>query len=333
MVKQNFLALVLALTLFGVGCNPPNTSPTLSPTSSPKTATTTAEMTIQDTLNSGGFIVGRRSTSDDGSVPFERITTSTITIADLDNDGIKEGVAGTYWCATDVNCGADVLIFKTIDGEIKTFTLTEYNRSGTGLSQDTLKNISVNNGVITVIRTSGATKKDFTDTYRVSFAGNTLQVVDGKTGEPVEVATYRHDNPEFSFNYPLYYEQNPVCRLTTDPVWSAADWTAHFGDNIIVSIKKISATTTLAMDIKNLEIYSAPVSQKDTSIAGLPGIIAEYEEYEVVSGLIQHVTRAFFKKSSQLFTVTVPTSDKPRCERDTTAVRASFNRILSTFAF
>lgn len=325
----------VSLLLLGAGCNANNASytsstitslstPTTSQESTSTSSTTYAVLSLEDVLNASDFKNGVRFSPDGtNSSSTETINTSSIIFGDLDGDGKNEAVGSALWC--DASCGTEIFVAQKTPEETRMYMLTENNKLSS--PKDTVKSLSIANNMLTVVRISRETKKETTKVYHLRFSEGVMAVFDGVTEQPLNTATYRNTNPKFSFIYPEYYNGIADCRLheSTSP---ETDWLGTIGDGIELSVQTIATTTSLSSYAdKTMKDYTLRSKEK-TTIAGVPGIIVEYN----IGGMNRYGEIAFFKKGAQVFTLSVFSHD-PHCASGMPEVLRTFDAIVKSFAF
>ena len=323
--------------MLGVGCAP-TTSPTTAhitttTTSTTSTTTTSAStslstnLTRDEVLNSSGFQNGTRVTSGTPqNLPIEEMASSSIVFGDLDGDALPEAAVPVLWCAT--SCGSQIYIFKKDADGIKSYLLTETYKNHP--SKDKVKKITLNNRLLTIVRTRGSSTKDITNTYRITFSEDGMIATDGKTGEPVNTTRYTNPDFGFSFAYPEYYEGMSDCQLRTStvPGFLGNNFIFTVGDDIEISLERVIPTKNLneliTSNLKDVVIQS----KKDTTIDGVPGVIIEY----LTGGIHRYGKNVFWKKHENFFTLAV-VAHGTHCEEGMPAVLQVADTILNSFTW
>lgn len=333
-VATTFLTMGMYVFL-GAGCTSA-TLPTTTQTTTTITTSTTStatpnlstglptKLTQDEVLSSGGFENGRRVTSGTPqNLPIEEMASSSIVFGDLDGDTLPEAIVLVLWCGA--SCGDEIYIFKKDAHGITSHLLSETYKNHP--SKDRIKKITLNNRLLTVVRTRGSGTKDIVDTYAIRFSEGVMIVTDGKTGEPVNTTGYHDTNFGFSFAYPEYYEKIPDCQLRTSTVPNT-DWVGTIGDGIELSLQTVSPTKKLTELVAPHLEGLALQTKKTIYINGVQGISVEY----LVGGVHRYGKNVFWKKDGHLFTLAV-VAQGTRCEQGMPQVLHVADSILNSFSW
>lgn len=339
MSTQNITTSLFTLSIcaiLGARCAP-ITSPTTAHITTATTTTSTifttttsastslpTNLTRDEVLNSNGFQNGIRVTSGTPqNLPIEEMTSSSIVFGDLDGDALPEAAVPVLWCAT--SCGSEVYVFKKDADGIKSYLLTETYKNHP--SKDKVKKITLNNRLLTIVRTRGSGTKDITNTYHITFSEDGMIATDGKTGEPVNTTRYTNPDFGFSFAYPEYYQGMSDCQLRTSTV-PDVDWLGTIGDGIELSVQKAppakNINELIAENLKDVTVES----QKNTKIDGIPGVIVEY----LAGGIHRYGKNVFWKKDGHLFTLAV-VAQGTHCEQGMPQVLHVADSLLKSFVW
>ena len=122
-----------------------------------------ADISSSRILNSNGFINGRKQI-DEHSYAY----ISDVILADIDNDGFKEGLATYTSCGA--SCGKSIWAFKLLGGRVLFVELSDSMVAG---AAQNINSVSSSDGLVIVVETDH-TRGKRTLKYKVTLAGSVL---------------------------------------------------------------------------------------------------------------------------------------------------------------